>query len=207
MGAARAVRRAATSDARKDERRQERAGARVLRVVQFSQAHAASATTAWWRAWSRFWGLLGATVVRGGAMMGVKVMFDQMFGVDMGQEVWRAALGKKIEAIKLVDDDRKPSELQIHFADGTGIAVFDDGQSCCEYRHTSTDDDLTYFVGATLMGAEITDGGPRTELSDERVHDEQFLKIATDRGVFTLVNHDEHSGYYGGFSIKVKSLA
>ena len=32
-------------------------------------------------------------------------------------------------------------------------------------------------------------------------HEIKFLEVKTNRGVFTMVSHNEHTGYYGGFLI------
>jgi hypothetical protein len=33
------------------------------------------------------------------------------------------------------------------------------------------------------------------------VHEQTFLKIRTNNGDATVVTHNEHNGYYGGFNI------
>jgi hypothetical protein len=33
------------------------------------------------------------------------------------------------------------------------------------------------------------------------VHETQFLIVDTTKGSFTIVNHNEHNGYYGGFGL------
>lgn len=50
------------------------------------------------------------------------------------------------------------------------------------------------------MSAESRDG---PEEADEYggSKESQFLIITTDMGAFTIVNYNEHNGYYGGFSI------
>jgi hypothetical protein len=109
------------------------------------------------------------------------------------------AIGKRIDAITLGDDDA----LHIHFTDGSGITFFDAGQDCCEKRYMRTDDDMQSFVGSKLTGAEIKEA-PDGEENGES-HEVQFLEIQTDRGVFTMASHNEHNGYYGGFLIRVKA--
>ena len=60
-----------------------------------------------------------------------------------------------------------------------------------------TDDDLTRFVGSEFVLAEAREG---PDLSVEyEIKESQFLVITTDKGVFTVVNYNEHNGYYGGF--------
>ena len=64
------------------------------------------------------------------------------------------------------------------------------------------DDKLRYFIGATLSDVNlrdiacIDDGGDR--------HDLQMMDVVTSKGVFTVANHNEHNGWYGGFNIIVR---
>ncbi|MDC6673798.1 hypothetical protein OEZ80_25875, partial [Leclercia adecarboxylata] len=86
---------------------------------------------------------------------------------------------------------------------GNWLVIRDDGQSCCESRYMSTDDDLSSFVGATFLGCEIEDGPHE---ADDPDHETQFLIVSTSLGKFTVVNHNEHNGYYGGFSIRFEEM-
>ena len=113
-----------------------------------------------------------------------------------------AAYGKTITAMALEALD--PDELRIWFTDGTAIKVLDAGQSCCEERYMTTDDDLAAFVGATLTDMEIADG-PEIE-TEYSVHEVQFLVVQTSLGAFTMETHNKHNGYYGGFYLVVKPL-
>ena len=106
--------------------------------------------------------------------------------------------GKTISELSLDDD-----ELRIKFSDGSGIRVFDDGQCCCEERYMTTDDILSDYVGAKLSGMEIKDA-PSTE-EGLYCHDVQFLEVQTDRGSFTMSSHNEHNGFYAGFSLRATS--
>lgn len=76
----------------------------------------------------------------------------------------------------------------------------DIGQNCCEHRYASTDDDLEYFKGSQYQGHRVLDG-PEEEGCGE-YHDTQFLHVDTSKGTFTIVNHNEHNGYYGGFCVR-----
>ena len=98
--------------------------------------------------------------------------------------------------------------LQIKFTDGTGIQISDNGQYCCEYRYMHTDDELDYYVGSTFTGVELSDGPELEEEKDGDItyHDQQFLKVSTNKGVFTIVTHNKHNGNYGGFNIEVSSF-
>ena len=90
--------------------------------------------------------------------------------------------------------------------DGMELVITDNGQSCCEQRYMSTDDDATYHVGSLFMGIALgsveEDTGARPDVcGDGDAHDIQFLDIYTTLGVISIANHNEHNGYYGGFDI------
>lgn len=128
-------------------------------------------------------------------MLGLGVMLS---GYGDSAAIFKAALGKTICEVRLDDED----SLRFEFEDGSRIRIFDDGQSCCESRYMRTDDDLSSFSGAKLLGGTVKDAPSETgEYGDE--HEVQFLEIQTDRGVFTMASHNEHNGYYGGFAIRV----
>lgn len=132
------------------------------------------------------------------SQLGVGVMIRQLCGNKESVDVFRAGIGKKITALRLGDDDA----LHFEFDDGYKMKLLDNGQSCCETRYMRTDDDLQAHVGSILRSAEVADG-PSVE--DEQYgadHETQFLKVDTTYGTFTMVSHNEHNGYYGGFSIE-----
>lgn len=91
--------------------------------------------------------------------------------------------------------------LFLFFADGEAFKISDQGQSCCEYRHMSTDDSVETLIGATLLYIETKDG---PNIEDNDVHETCFVEVATDRGFITLTNHNEHNGYYAGFSLCIE---
>lgn len=107
----------------------------------------------------------------------------------------RAVLEKQISALSMSDD-----ALHISVEGGPHIKIWDDGQSCCERRYMMTDDDLPYFVGATLQDIELRDAP--NEPHEWGEHEVQFLVITTSKGAFTMATHNEHNGYYGGFAIE-----
>lgn len=105
-------------------------------------------------------------------------------------------VGQKIDAASFSD-----KRLRLRFGEKS-VTLRDDGQSCCEARWMSTDDDVSQMVGETLRDAEIADGPSRKEdPNDYGEHDTAFLRVVTDRQTYTFVTHNEHNGYYGGFSI------
>lgn len=131
------------------------------------------------------------------SQLGMKVLIKKLLGGSTKSiATWTAAMGKKIVDLRLLPDT---NALYFTFDDGSQMKVYDDGQSCCEKRYMATDDLLADFIGATLVSAELLDG-PTTDDEDEE-HDTQFLRIKTSVGDFTMVNHNIHNGYYGGFWI------
>lgn len=130
--------------------------------------------------------------------LGFGVMIRMLSG-DRGGECFLSAVGKYIQAIEIHD-----SELRLTFGDGSRVKLFDDGQSCCEHRYMTCDDDLSYYIGAQLLDAEIKDA-PDAE-DEYGVHEVQFLEVKTSKGSFTVASHNEHNGYYGGFWIKAAEM-
>lgn len=130
---------------------------------------------------------------------GLGVMIRHLAGNESSVQAYRGALGKTIAEATLED-----SVLTLQFADGTGIAFKDEGQSCCEHRYMRTDDELVSFFGATFDGAEIKEAPPVE--GEYGSHEVQFLEIRTSKGALTMASHNEHNGYYGGFAIEVSAV-
>jgi hypothetical protein len=134
------------------------------------------------------------------AHAGMGVLIGMLGGNQETREALEKAVGKKIDRLEMGGDET----IVLRFDDGHRLTLRDDGQSCCEHRHTSTDDDLKPASGATFLGAEIASADSRSRDEEDRGygdHDQQFLRIKTSEGIFTFVNHNEHNGYYGGFWI------
>lgn len=130
--------------------------------------------------------------------LGLGVMLGILGGNEDTVDAIKSSLNKTIENVILDGDD-----LVFSFTDNTKLIIWDGGQSCCEFRYMTTDDNLNDFNGSTLLDFELKtaddgdDGG-------YGVHEIQFLDVKTSNGVFTIVNHNEHNGYYGGFWIQAK---
>lgn len=117
-------------------------------------------------------------------MMGIGVMIHYLGG------------GSKESADKyygrtITDATIDPERSVLTFSDSVQVVIRDDGQSCCERRYMSTDDDLKSLVGATLQRIESKLGPKHDE--DYDVHETCFVEIGTDKGFVTLVNHNEHN--------------
>ena len=106
------------------------------------------------------------------------------------------AVDKVIKSARLTADD----ELVLVFEDDSALSVSDQGQSCCESRYMRTDDNLDDLVGCRLLGFEIKDAP--SVAGDYDIHEIQFLEVKTDKGCVTMASHNEHNGYYGGFSVE-----
>lgn len=134
-------------------------------------------------------------------MKGIGVMLKELGGNAISAESFSAAIGKTISRVT-----REGDSICLRFDDGTGIALSDEGQSCCEDRHMTCDDDLASFAGAKLIGGEIADA-PSTDHAGWGVHEVQFLRLHTDRGDLVCQTHNIHNGYYGGFAVRCRELA
>jgi hypothetical protein len=129
--------------------------------------------------------------------LGLGVMLGILGGNEDIVDVLKSSLNKTIETVELDGDN-----LVFLFTDNTELMIWDGGQSCCESRYMTTDDDLSSFNGSTLLDFELKTVDDLSDSYD--VHEIQFLDVKTSEGVFTMVNHNVHNGYYGGFWIQAK---
>lgn len=104
--------------------------------------------------------------------------------------------GRKIVAASISDE-----RIGLTFSDGTKIDIWDNGQSCCEHRYMTTDDNVQSLVGGELRRIEAKDAPNEPDEYGE--HECVFVEIGTDKGFITIVNHNEHNGYYGGFGLTI----
>lgn len=110
-------------------------------------------------------------------------------------------VGKSVVAASITE-----TELCLDFSDGSKIKIWDDGQSCCESRYMTTDDDVQSLVGHVITRIEAKNG-PDVEDEAGECHEQVFVEVATDVGFITIVNHNEHNGYYGGFGLTITDAA
>jgi hypothetical protein len=116
------------------------------------------------------------------------------------------AIGKRIASVALAKEADLEA-LRITFDDGTTVELWDDGQSCCESRYMTCDDDLASFAGATIVAISeraADDAEPEDEYGN--CHEVSFLVVETDRGTITVATHNEHNGYYGGFALSARRI-
>jgi len=115
---------------------------------------------------------------------------------------------KKIVTIKFDVESYGESSLVFTFSDGRKMRVFDGGQDCCESRYMHIDDDLSEFETGQFLGIEVksVDVADDDNESSGCCHEVQFVDINTSRGPISIVNHNEHNGYYGGFRLAVAEI-
>lgn len=93
--------------------------------------------------------------------------------------------------------------LKFMFEDGTMMSIADEGQNCCEHRYVYTSDNLADYLGATLVDIDVKESSYLEE-DDGDIHECIFIHITTSKGQFVTETHNEHNGYYGGFSITLE---
>ena len=134
--------------------------------------------------------------------LGLGVLINQLGGNEETVNAVTSSLNKEITSLSLNSND-----LVILFTDNSKLVLWDDGQSCCEERYMNCDDDLTSSKGEILLGFELKDAPNIEEENDYgSEHEVQFLEVKTNKSVYSFSNHNEHNGYYGGFSINAKLL-
>jgi hypothetical protein len=100
--------------------------------------------------------------------------------------------------------------FQVETTDQVITLAIDDEPCCCEsWGYFLTEDDADKFVGAVLLGVEVTDTNRSTKTfnndalapDDTNVYiddgDVLFVDIRTDRGTLQFVAYNAHNGYYG----------
>lgn len=102
---------------------------------------------------------------------------------------------------KIKDADFGNNQMTLEFEDGVKIHITDQGQSCCEHRYMTCDDDVKSLVGQKLKHIIVKDTADTGE--DGSSHEICFLEIQGDKSSITFATHNEHNGYYGGFGLNI----
>lgn len=119
--------------------------------------------------------------------------------------LYQNAKGKQIKDLGIADN-----QLVIIFTDYTKIRIFDELGAPSGRKYLHTDDDLEYFIGAEFLGvqkrfgAELYRSGEYYSDRNRSILEIAFLLVYTTEGVFTIVNYNEHNGYYSGFDITIE---
>jgi hypothetical protein len=103
--------------------------------------------------------------------------------------------GREIKGVAL-----ERQSLILEFTDGTALTIWDDGQSCCESRYVTCDDDINCLIGGKFHSVILKEAD---DIPTSDIHEICFVDVWTDRSVITLCTHNEHNGYYGGFNLKI----
>lgn len=102
---------------------------------------------------------------------------------------------------KITEAGHGPNGLRL-VIDGSMIDIYDSQQSCCEKRYMTVEPgEVESIVGAEFLGVEVRGLG---EGEGGDVHEIAFLVVHTNQGDLVIANHNEHNGYYGGFTLTVK---
>jgi hypothetical protein len=104
--------------------------------------------------------------------------------------------GKTIASVEMENDT-----LILHFTDKTNLSIWDGGQSCCEHRYMTCDDDLSSYDNAKLVSIKTESVNDVPDDYEDDRHEIMFLRIYTDNGVIVCQTHNKHNGYYGGFDL------
>lgn len=127
---------------------------------------------------------------------GLGVMLATLYGSGENADKY---YGRVVERGQLLNDGDVPT-LQLALEDGVTLLIQDQGQSCCESRYMTCDDNLANIFGGRLLAIEVLDG---PDLPSGETHEQQFLIIRTTEGTITVASHNEHNGYYGGFALRI----
>lgn len=107
----------------------------------------------------------------------------------------------------ITDAEMDGNSLKITFDDDVLIELSDDGQSCCEHRYMTCDDNPKDLIGSKLLSISEKEGRHLPEDEDRYgKHEIVFLEVQTDKTSIQLATHNEHNGYYGGFSLNIREI-
>ena len=105
------------------------------------------------------------------------------------------------EIIELINTDYYPSGYEgvlIKTNKQEIKLLISSGQGCCETAgYLSTNDTVSEFIGAKVLGVTITDAGLSTaDLEEDSTCCMMFCTIKTDKGDFQFTAYNSHNGYY-----------
>lgn len=110
----------------------------------------------------------------------------------------------KVAGLSILKIELEDSTITIRLERGAVLTLRDEGQSCCEDRYITTDDDIEDLANHKLLSVEVVDG-PGAEEQDYVTHEVQFLNINTSQRTIQFAAHNVHNGYYGGFRIRARA--
>ena len=104
----------------------------------------------------------------------------------------------------ITDADINEDRMIIELDGETTIKIYDNGQSCCEHRYITCDDNPKDLIGGVLSKIETSDSGEKED--DWETHEWVFIEVGTDKDHIKFCTHNEHNGYYGGFGLTVTEV-
>lgn len=104
----------------------------------------------------------------------------------------------------IIDASVDENRLLLKFDDGVSVRLWDSGQSCCEHRYITCDDNPKDLIGGKLVKIEAVGGDDIPAEYD--THEICFVEVATDKAHIKLCTHNEHNGYYGGFGLSIDEM-
>lgn len=136
--------------------------------------------------------------------LGLGVLIGRLAEDGSTNDALKKAIGKTIESISVGWSGNEYSSAEalcIKFSDGM-LSIWDGGQSCCENRYLTVNDDLTTYGGEKLVSV-LEKEGPNEDGGWE-IHEIVFLEIQTNKSTLNFSFHNVHNGYYGGFCLRAK---
>ncbi len=128
-----------------------------------------------------------------------------VWGTDLALTSWVIQTAAIVEVV--VENrwrDEETMRLNLGVTNGYTLSLWDAGQSCCETRGISTDDDLNDLIGTRLVSLEVTEVKYKGDRDDCDCEDSAFMKLQSTRSCLTFVNYVHHNGYYGGWDLVVE---
>lgn len=123
----------------------------------------------------------------------------------MPEKHWRQSvgeiIGKTIKDAYVLNDS-----LFIETNESEEFEIFDDGQSCCERRYLKCDDEMSNIIGGKILSIEEKIGPSSSDDEGYTYYDQVFIEVKTDKGFINLNMHNEHNGFYGCFSLRIKKV-
>lgn len=107
---------------------------------------------------------------------------------------------------KIIEADINEDRLRLKFDDKIIIKIWDDGQSCCEHRYITCDDDVSKLIGGALRIIEVVECKEVEDDEYGECHEQPFINVGTEKITITFCTHNEHNGYYGGFGLSVTEI-
>ena len=107
-------------------------------------------------------------------------------------DFYKDAIDKVIETV-YIDGNR----IIFKFTDAPNFEL-ENPPITSELRYMHTEDNLGGFIGTKFQRIEVRTGAH--EAAKEGKHEIELITISTDKGQFTIENHNIHDGWHSGFN-------